>query len=199
MTLHNYLGADINLPDTYGNTPLHYAAKYGHLELCKYVVDQGANVSYKNKQSQTAYDVSESHHAIRQYLLPLVLQHDRNVPERKEEANYNSYNALPTYVGTQNFQQPSSTNVYLPPKTTPLPPSTPHVPPPAPTTLPSAHPGTNFSSHSNTINIVPSIIYGQPPPAVSNPPIDSATSNYHPTYMASKPNNVSSVRAIQPG
>ena len=69
-------GTNIHLPDQSGNTPLHYAAKYGHLDLCKYLIEKGCQVAYKNKQQQSAYDVAESH-LVRQYLLPLFLQADR--------------------------------------------------------------------------------------------------------------------------
>lgn len=64
------------MPDQNGNTPLHYAAKYGHLDLCKHLIDSGSSVIAKNYQKQTPYDVAESH-SVRQYLLPLQLQAER--------------------------------------------------------------------------------------------------------------------------
>jgi len=69
-------GTNLQLIDQNGNTPLHYASKYGHLELCKYLVESGCQVGVKNKQQQSAYDIAESH-LVRQYLLPLVLQAER--------------------------------------------------------------------------------------------------------------------------
>lgn len=70
------VGTNLQLIDQNGNTPLHYASKYGHLELCKYLVESGCQVGVKNKQQQSAYDIAESH-LVRQYLLPLVLQAER--------------------------------------------------------------------------------------------------------------------------
>ena len=57
-----------------GNTPLHYAAKHGHVDNCKILVDRKASILKRNKQNKTAYEVSEGHDVVRQYLLPLVLQ-----------------------------------------------------------------------------------------------------------------------------
>ena len=69
-------GVDVSCLDSQQNTPLHFAAKYGHVDLCKFLVDQGSNPGRHNAQRQTAYDVAESH-VVRQYLLPLVLASER--------------------------------------------------------------------------------------------------------------------------
>ncbi|RYG94980.1 ankyrin repeat domain-containing protein, partial [archaeon] len=71
------LGTPLNIPDRQGDTPLHYAAKFGHLDLCRLLVDRGAMVHMQNKAKQSPYDIAESHHLVRQYLLPLVLQSER--------------------------------------------------------------------------------------------------------------------------
>jgi hypothetical protein len=63
-------GVHCEQPDKNGSTPLHYASKYGHLELCKHLVERGALPAKKNTLNQTPYDLAESH-VIRQYLLPL--------------------------------------------------------------------------------------------------------------------------------
>lgn len=67
----------MHLADKSGDYPLHYAAKYGHLECCKYLVEKGAPVHLRNKAGQSAYDVADSH-LVRQYLLPLLLVAERN-------------------------------------------------------------------------------------------------------------------------
>lgn len=69
-------GVDLSSPDSQGNTALHFAAKYGHAELCKHLIDQGSKAGEMNSQRQTAYDVAESH-IVRQFLLPLVLASER--------------------------------------------------------------------------------------------------------------------------
>lgn len=73
-------GTNIQLLDQNGNTPLHYAAKYGHLDMCKYIVEKGSKTHLRNKQNQTSYDIAENH-LVRQYLLPLVLTGEREVAE----------------------------------------------------------------------------------------------------------------------
>lgn len=67
------VGARIDIRDSQGNTVLHYAAKYCHLELCKFLVAQRVPVAARNSNNQTAYDVTDNH-VIRQYLLPLQFQ-----------------------------------------------------------------------------------------------------------------------------
>ena len=70
------LGVAVDLIDQQGNTPLHYAAKYGHLDLCRTLIERGAFAGKKNDQGQTAYDTAGSH-TVRQYLLPLHFQSER--------------------------------------------------------------------------------------------------------------------------
>jgi len=69
-------GARIDVRDSQGNTALHYAAKYCHLELCKFLVTQRVPVPTRNSNNQTAYDVTDNH-VIRQYLLPLQFQSEQ--------------------------------------------------------------------------------------------------------------------------
>ena len=59
----------VDFPDLLGNTPLHYAAKYGHPDLCKVLIDRGSFAGVKNNQGQTAYDVC-SGPSVGQYLQP---------------------------------------------------------------------------------------------------------------------------------
>jgi Ankyrin repeats (many copies) len=62
-------GVHIDFPDVHGNTPLHYAAKYGHPDLCKVLIERGSFAGVKNNLGQTAYDVSGTP-VVRQYLQP---------------------------------------------------------------------------------------------------------------------------------
>ena len=70
-------GANIQVEDFVGNTPMHYAALSTNndgLELCKILVKEfGASVMAKNRNGQTPYDLATSNN-IRQYLLPIQLQ-----------------------------------------------------------------------------------------------------------------------------
>lgn len=67
------VGVSYDTPDSQGNLPLHYAAKYGHADLCKNLIERGCSPAKKNSNNQTPYDLSESH-VVRQFLLPLQLQ-----------------------------------------------------------------------------------------------------------------------------
>lgn len=45
--------------DKYGNTPLHFACRFGDLKLIEYLVNQGANVFQKNDDYRTPLDYAE--------------------------------------------------------------------------------------------------------------------------------------------
>ena len=66
----------MDLLDSAGNTPLHFASKYGNIDICKLLVERGCSPGKKNSKNQTAYDVAESH-VVRQFLLPLQLKAER--------------------------------------------------------------------------------------------------------------------------
>ena len=51
-------GADVNLPDFWGYTPLHYAAIRGDNDLIRYLVSKGADVTAKTRLGQTTADVA---------------------------------------------------------------------------------------------------------------------------------------------
>jgi ankyrin repeat protein len=51
-------GADVNLPDSWGYTPLHYAAVRGGNDLIQYLVAKGANVKAMTVLGQTAADMA---------------------------------------------------------------------------------------------------------------------------------------------
>ena len=51
-------GADVNLPDAWGYTPLHYAAVRGDNTLIEYLVSKGANVKAISRMGQSIVDVA---------------------------------------------------------------------------------------------------------------------------------------------
>ena len=68
----------VDVPDEKNNTPLHYAAKYNNVDVCKILINRGANLLKKNNDKKTAYDVAEGHDIVRQYLLPLLMKAQRD-------------------------------------------------------------------------------------------------------------------------
>jgi uncharacterized protein len=51
-------GADVNAADHEGNTPLHNAAARGDVEMIKYLVSKGADVTRVNREGQTTADMA---------------------------------------------------------------------------------------------------------------------------------------------
>lgn len=51
-------GAEINIKDNDGNTPLHYAAKRGFMGIIRLLVENGADINAKNNDGQTPNDIS---------------------------------------------------------------------------------------------------------------------------------------------
>ncbi len=52
---HWLIGVSVNFPDLQGNTPLHYAAKYGNFELCKVLEERGASAGITFMECYTSY------------------------------------------------------------------------------------------------------------------------------------------------
>ena len=75
----NIPGANTNIVDYAGNTPLHYACLSENkvsMDTVRLLVTQfGASVVAKNSEGQTPYDLA-SVNSVRQYLLPLQLQQE---------------------------------------------------------------------------------------------------------------------------
>jgi hypothetical protein len=72
-----YAGVAKDLQDKYGNTTVHYCSRYGNLDLCRWLIEMGCSPVSRNASGQTPYDVAENH-LIRQYLLPLQFQAERD-------------------------------------------------------------------------------------------------------------------------
>ena len=49
----SWAGADIEVRDDDGNTPLIYASIYGHIEIVKYLIDQGADIEIRNNYGRS--------------------------------------------------------------------------------------------------------------------------------------------------
>lgn len=48
-----YTEEDVNIKDSEGNTPLYYAAKNKHKEICQFLLDHGANVNQACQEGNT--------------------------------------------------------------------------------------------------------------------------------------------------
>jgi len=67
-------GGDINTKDGRGDTPLHSASRYGHVEVITTLLAAGADKTIKNKHGKTPHDVAWRHQDCRnalEYWYPL--------------------------------------------------------------------------------------------------------------------------------
>lgn len=155
-----------------GNTTLHYAAKAGHLDLCKILVDRGCSPARRNNHNQTPYDATDNH-LVRQYLLPLIFKYENNqgsssntVPQDSSAYGMNmqtqqsqiDYEAPSYQTNMENF---STNQTYNPPPPAFAPPSYPPVysPPVNLAEVPLDNPPMNT--------------YAAPTPVISYPPAQS--------------------------
>ena len=51
-------GADVNVRDAWGYTPLHYAAVHGDNDLIEYLVSKGADVTVASRLGQSPVDLA---------------------------------------------------------------------------------------------------------------------------------------------
>lgn len=117
-------GIPLNYPDRNKNTPLHYAAKHGHLELCKYLIERGASAGARNLQGETPYDVAVNH-IIRQYLLPLQFVQERDGAQQTDvfmntQIQYSTQYFLPPQHQQQSAIENAPAYMYSPPPIGPL-------------------------------------------------------------------------------
>ncbi|KAF9620689.1 hypothetical protein IFM89_013989 [Coptis chinensis] len=79
-------GADINLPDKYGQTALHVAVRKGHVEMIKLLLEQGANVNKADARGWTPKTLAK---LLDQKSIYDLLQYyeggNRNLEDRKPE------------------------------------------------------------------------------------------------------------------
>lgn len=161
-------GVPLELADRNGNTPLHYSAKSGHIDLCKFLVSCGCTISKRNSSGQTPYDVSENH-IIRQYLLPLQLQDERQ-----------QMDADPSSSAGYNAPLGTSTSYQAPPPLYPPPTSFP------PTFAPPPHAGLAQSQQPAAPYPAPPLAY--PTPTFSQRPGISPTGPPQQNIMGNLPN-----------
>lgn len=66
-------GASLQPKTNDGETPLHLAAKWGHLNIVKWLVDKKANLNIIDNSKSTAYDLAKTfqHYDVANYLAPL--------------------------------------------------------------------------------------------------------------------------------
>lgn len=73
----------LNAQNTWGNTPVHWAALNGHLEAVKALVKAGANLGIRNKAGHDA--VYEAQMNSNDKVVEWLLLQDRGVGSRSEE------------------------------------------------------------------------------------------------------------------
>jgi hypothetical protein len=71
-------GAEVNSPDNKQNTPLIYAAEFNNLEICKILIDRGADPLHSNLKDKRASDYAffYTESPVYKYLLSMENQHE---------------------------------------------------------------------------------------------------------------------------
>jgi hypothetical protein len=218
----------VDLPDANKNTPLHYAAKYGNVELCRLLVEKGASPVVRNDQGQTAYDVADNH-IVRQYLLPLQLQSERQsaqdsysfAPSAQMYGGGSSYSPAPCATGATSSSVPypgapvasaplvsapsSSGSSYVAPvaANNSVPPVANSTPPPifAPAPLNLGRQATSEATENSTTSITPTQVPVTPTTPSSFPPVGPpppSVTAQAPVPMTRQVSG-SNARVIQPG
>jgi ankyrin repeat protein len=80
-------GFYVNEIDSQGWTPLHWAAYFGHKEVCRFLVDRAADRDLKDSTGRTAHGVSLFVGAkqLNEILKPHLVQDNPNVLEVAQE------------------------------------------------------------------------------------------------------------------
>nr|XP_049707443.1 uncharacterized protein LOC126056872 [Helicoverpa armigera] len=113
------LGADINAVDANNknNTPLHVAVLKGEIEVVKYLLDHGANASYKNGLNQTALDIAQQLEPTKGAVIINILKSDNDVYQEESQKQIptitkqinkfqtQSYNTEGIKITTEHFYQ----------------------------------------------------------------------------------------------
>lgn len=123
-------GVHVETLDSQGNSPLHYASKYGHFDMCKLLVERGCSPAKKNNLNKTPYDVAESH-VIRQYLMPLQLQSESASQDGSSIHPGINFGGSPMYMQQPSVHSDSQAYTHtLPPSPQHLQPMGAYPPPP---------------------------------------------------------------------
>lgn len=74
IRFHLQRGGHVNRQDDSGTSPLMYAATLGHAEICRILLDAGADPVLKNRQGQDALSLASAagHDAVKAVLLAAV-------------------------------------------------------------------------------------------------------------------------------
>ncbi len=93
----------------YSRTPLHAAAANGHLEVVKFLIENGADIYLKDKHLKTALDaaVNNSHLEVVQFLKTCEEKRPEILPEQSGAASVHGLFA-PGYVAAAVAKQPPS-------------------------------------------------------------------------------------------
>ena len=89
-----YLIEDCNLPindrDIYGQNPIYYAARDGHLNLCELLVEKGTDVNLEDKYGQTCifYAIREGHYDVVEFLIRHGANVNKNDKKKQTPVSY---------------------------------------------------------------------------------------------------------------
>ena len=89
-----YLIENCNLPindrDIYGQNPIYYAARDGHLNLCELLVEKGTDVNLEDKYGQTCifYAIREGHYDVVEFLIRHGANVNKNDKKKQTPVSY---------------------------------------------------------------------------------------------------------------
>lgn len=85
-------GADVNIADRTGTTPLHLAAKYRTPELVDLLIKHGADVNQKDENNKTALDLAENEKSkLSKRVCNIVIENNLNVRPNSYRATGKSW------------------------------------------------------------------------------------------------------------